>query len=282
MKPIFLFLTTWFLSPCSISQSLRKPVTSSYTGLGTYSKQQADVFSFINNQASLAQMKNAEAGFYTEKRFLLKELSLYQAAFVLPSGVGNFGVSTGYYGFTGYNETQVGLAYAIQLGKKVDIGIQFNYFGIKIPGYGSAGTVNGEAGLIMHLTDQLHAGLHLYNPAGGKIGKYHEEQLASVYTVGIGYDASEKFFISTGIEKEENQPVNVNAGFQYKFLPQILTRAGIATGTSTAWMGAGYNFSSFRIDATAAYHPRLGITPGMMLLFHFNGSAGKQLISATE
>ena len=53
------------------------------------------------------------------------------------------------------------------------------------------------------------------------------------YTLrGVGYEASEKFFVSTQIEKEENQPVNVNAGMQYKFLPQIIARVGIATNTS--------------------------------------------------
>jgi hypothetical protein len=58
------------------------------------------------------------------------------------------------------------------------------------------------------------------------LGKNDEEKLASVYSMGIGYDASEKFFMSIEIEKEENKPVNVNAGLQYKFLSQLLTRIG--------------------------------------------------------
>jgi hypothetical protein len=41
----------------------------------------------------------------------------------------------------------------------------------------------------------------------------------------LGYDASEKFLVSAEIEKEETA-VNVNAGMQYKFLPQLLARIG--------------------------------------------------------
>jgi hypothetical protein len=85
--------------------------------------------------------------------------------------------------------------------------------------------------------------------------------------MGIGYDASEKFFMSIEIEKEENKPVNVNAGLQYKFLPQLLTRIGISTETSLLYFGIGYGFKAMRFDVTASYHLQLGITPGLLLVF---------------
>ena len=85
----------------------------------------------------------------------------------------------------------------------------------------------------------------------------------------MGYDASEKFFFSAEIEKEENQPVNVNAGIQYKFLPQLMARAGIATGNSNLYAGVGLYLKNFRLDVTAGYHPHLGVTPGLMLIYDF-------------
>ena len=109
----------------------------------------------------------------------------------------------------------------------------------------------------------------MYNPVGGKFGKNSDEKLASVYTFGAGYEASDKFFISTEIEKEENQPVNINAGLQYRFLPQLLLRGGIATATSNAYFGIGFFLKTFRIDVTAAYHPQLGVTPGLLLIYDF-------------
>ena len=249
------------------SQTVRRPVAALYTGLGAYSINHADVFSFTNNQAALAQIKNTTAGVYGERRFLLNELSLYQAAVAIPTSSGNFGLKAGYYGFSDYNETQLGLAYGRKLGNKVDVGVQFNYNNIRISSYGNASAINFEIGTILHLTEKLNAGIHAYNPVGGKFGKNNNEKIASIYTIGLGYEASEKFFVSAEIEKEENQPVNVNAGFQYKFLSQLMARAGIATATSNAYFGIGFFLKSFRIDVTAAYHPQLGITPGLLLLY---------------
>lgn len=257
---------------CSIlfinGQTVRRPVAAVYTGFGSYSINHTDVFSFTNNQAALAQIKNSTAGVYGERRFLLNELSLYQLAVAVPTKSGNFGVKAAYFGFSDYNESQMGLAYARKLGTKVEVGVQFNYNAIRISSYGNSTAINFEIGTVFHLTEKLHAGLHAYNPVGGKFGKNQEEKLASIYTAGVGYEASEKFFVSTQIEKEENQPVNVNAGMQYKFLPQIIARAGIATNTSNLYAGVGLFLKSFRLDVVASYHPQLGATPGLMFVYN--------------
>lgn len=269
---VLLFIAL-LISIKDFSQTVRRSVAALYTGLGAYSSSQADVFSFTSNQAALAQQKNIAAGVYGERRFLLTELNLYQAAFALPASSGNFGLKTSYYGFSDYNETQVGLAYGRKLGKKVDVGVQFNYNSLRINSYGNASAINFEIGTILHLTEKLNAGIHVYNPVGGKFGKNNNEKIASDYTFGFGYEASNKFFVSAEIEKEENQPVNVNAGMQYRFLPQLMARAGIATATSNAFFGFGFFLKSFRIDVTAAYHPELGVTPGLLLLFNLPSPA---------
>jgi hypothetical protein len=267
-KP-FLILSFVFIHLHINGQMLRRPVAALYTGLGAYSINYTDVFSFNNNQASLAQMKNASAGVYGEKRFMLDELSLYQLSIAVPTNSGNFGVKAGYFGFSDYNESQMGLAYARKLGSKIDVGVQFNYNGIQVSGYGNSSAINFEIGTILHLTDKINAGVHAYNPVGGKFGKNSEDKLASVYTVGLGYEASDKFFVSAEIEKEEDKPVNVNAGMQYKFLPQFMVRTGIATSTSNLYGGISLFLKSFRLDVVASYHPQLGVTPGLLLIYDF-------------
>ena len=267
MTKTFLILLFSFSISFINGQTVRRPVAALYTGLGAYSTNQVDVFSFTNNQASLIQLKNVSAGAYGERRFMLNELSLYQLAIAIPTNSGNFGIKAGYFGFSEYNESQIGLAYGRKLGAKLDVGVQFNYNGVQISGYGNATAINFEIGTILHLTDKLNAGIHAYNPVGGKFGKNAEEKLASVYTVGLGYEASDKFFVSAEIEKEENQSVNVNAGMQYRFLPQILARVGIATNTSNVYAGVGLFLKTLRIDVVASYHPQLGITPGLLLIY---------------
>lgn len=271
-KNIFITAILFFLSPVCFSQALRQPVAAIYPGLGSYSTQHDDVFSYLNNQAALAQIKNVAIGVYGERRFLLTATSLYTAAMAVPTKNGNFGINIKYSGFKNFNENQIGLAYARSLGKKVDIGVQFNYYGYRVPSYNSANTVNFEIGAIVHLTDQLNMGVHVYNPVGGKFSKT-DEKLTSAYKVGLGYDVSERFFVSTEIVKEEDFPVNVNTGIQYRFMKQFFARAGIASATSTGYAGVGISWNNFRLDVTGSYHPQLGISPGLLLIMNFGTPA---------
>lgn len=253
----------------TFGQAVRNPVAARYIGMGAYSMLHIDVFSFTANQAALAQVKTIAGGVYAEKRFLLSELNMYTVVMALPTNHGNFGIQADYFGFKNYNESQVGFAYARNLGTKLDIGIKFNYYGVRIPGYASSSTLNFELGAIAHLSPKLHAGIHIYNPAGGKFSK-EGEKLSSSYKFGIGYEASPAFMVSTEIIKVEDQVVNVNAGFQYNFQKQFFVRAGVATETTNSYAGAGVSWKNLRIDVSGSYHPQLGITPGLMVLVNPN------------
>lgn len=249
------------------AQVLRSSPAAQYAGFGAYSQQQADVFSFSSNKAALAELKNNAAGIYAERKFMLKELNQFTAAVVINSASGNFGLQARYAGFAGYNETGIGLAYARKLFEKFSIGAQMNYHAVRIGGnYGNASALSFDIGTLYHVSDKWHTGITISNPIGGKFGK-SEEKLSSVYSFGLGYETSEKLVLSVVMEKEEDQPVNIHAGLQYRFIPQLMARAGIASVTSSVWLGLGYSFRSFRIDITSAYHPQLGITPGLLLLF---------------
>ncbi len=253
----------------AIGQSLRYSIALPYTGLSAYSTQQKDPLSFTGNQAALANVSQAGIGLYGERRFLLAATSYYTFAAAIPTKMGNFGVQLNYSGFKNFNENKLGLAYARSLGSKVDVGVQFNYYGYRIPGYNSASTINFEAGAIIHFTDKLNGGVHIYNPVGGKLGKQGEEKLASAYKLGLGYDASENFFVSGEIVKEEDKPVNIVAGVQYQFTKQFFTRAGFLSESSSPFVGVGAGWKNIRVDIAASYHPQLGFSPGILFISNF-------------
>lgn len=251
------------------AQTVRQPLISSYPGLGAYSKQAADQFSFIINPAALSNLQQSGAGVYSERRFLLNAFSQYTAVTGFQTNSGTFGLQADYFGYSNYNETQLGLGYARSLGSKIDVGVKFNYYNLRIPAYGNASTFHFEAGILMHLSEKIHAGFSVFNPVGGVLNKTANEKIASVYRGGIGYEASDKFFISAELIREENKNVGVNAAFQYVLVKQLLIRAGINTVNTQPFVGVGLKFGPFRVDVATAYHPQLGISPAVMLLFDF-------------
>lgn len=265
---MLLFAEAYF-TPVTFAQSLRYPVAMPYIGIEAYSAKQNSPFSFTGNQAALATCKNIGVGIYGERKFMLKETNMYALAAVFNSKLGNIGIQANYSGFKNFNESKIGLAYGRSVGEKIDVGIQFNYYGYKIPGYGNASSVNFELGAILHFTNAFCAGIHVYNPVGGKLGKTGNEKLAAVYKLGLGYDASDDFFIGGEVIKEEDKPVNVITGLQYRFARQFFSRVGFTSESGVLFAGAGVGWSNLRLDITVSYHPQLKFSPGILIITNF-------------
>ncbi len=267
---ISIFILFLFITSATFGQAVRYSISMPYISLGAYSTRQTDPFAFTANQAALAQVKSGGVGVFGERRFLLSENSLYGLAAAIPTSMGNFGVQVNYSGFKNFNENKIGLAYARKLGQAIDLGIQFNYYGYRVPQYGNASSLNFEIGAILHITDKLNAGIHVYNPVGGKLGKGDdEEKLASAYKLGLGYDASENFYVSADIIKEEDKPINVIGGLQYHFAKQFFARAGFVSETGSGFAGLGLGWKNLRLDVSGNYHPQLGFSPGILLVVNF-------------
>jgi hypothetical protein len=270
MKTAILLSASLFINFHQLQcQSLRYSLAQPYISLSAYSSKQLDPLSFTGNQAALAQVRSAGIGVFGERRFMLSETSAYTLGASLPTRLGNFGIQLNYAGFKNFSENKIGLAYARKLGKLLDVGVQFNYYGYRIPAYGNASTINFEIGAMLHLTERFNAGIHVYNPVAGKLGKNSEEKLASAYKFGLGYDASDRFFISSEIIKEEDKAVNVIAGLQYHFARQFFFKAGFISESTTAYAGAGVSWKNLRLDISSGYHPQLGFSPGLLLIMNF-------------
>lgn len=252
------------------AQTVRIPVSAVYNRITAYSNKQADALSTKTNQASLTNISTISGGVYGERRFMLEELSLYEAAVAVPTSSGTFGLRGGYFGSSDYNESNIGLAYGRKLGGKVSVGAQFNYYSFSVAGYGHASSINFEVGTLVDVSDQLHVGFHVYNPLGSELNKGEAEKLPAIYTAGLGYDASDKVFIGAEIQKVEGKDIGVNAGLHYGIGSNLFARAGFASANETYYLGLGVLLKNFRLDATASVHPQLGITPGLMLLFKRN------------
>lgn len=249
------------------AQTVRNALTVPYTGLSAYSSKHTDAFAFITNQAALASIPHFTAGLYSERRFLLQELSIYQLAITLPTTSGSFGICGTYMGFIEQNESKVGLAYGRKLNNWLSAGVQFNYHTLHTARYNNASTVSVEAAVLIALSDQLHMGLQINNPSKAKIGKGNIERLPMIYSVGLGYEPSTTVLLTATAEKAERHPLNIKTGLQYKLNDRVAGRAGVETATTSCYMGLGIWLRNIRLDAAATIHPQLGITPGLMLAY---------------
>jgi hypothetical protein len=238
-------------------------------GLNAYSNV-PDPFSAFNNQAALAQVKSKSMGLYGERRYMIDGLNNYLAVGALETRSGCFGIELGYFGFNRFNQSRAGLAYALALGSRMNLGVEFNFHSLTIPGYGKASALGFELAALFHLTDKLTAGMQMSNPAGGKFGQAGKEKLPSVYSAGIGYDPSREFFAGIEIVKQELMPAYINAGMQYSGIPGIAIRTAFTSASNSWWVAICYLWRTLSIGISIGFHPVLGITPGFFFLYQEN------------
>jgi hypothetical protein len=264
MKKIITSFACMFIGLLAGAQMSRSPLAMQYAGLGTYSNKFMDIFSCTNNQAALSRLTSVQAGFFSERRS--REIALHKAVAGMPLRMGGLALAAAYSGYKLYNETQAAIAYGRALGEKFDLGVQFNYNIIRIPGYGNASAIGFEIGSMFHLAEKLTTGLHVSNPVGGKYGKNRNEKLPMVITMGWGYEVSDKLFITTELGKTRGQVFNMNFGLQYNFAEQLFIRTGLATGYDHSFAGIGLKWNNFRTDVAISWHPQLGFSPSFIMI----------------
>lgn len=266
MKKAILVAALFIGADCP-AQLDRTKTAPFYPSLPAYSTQGADAFSLCSNSASLANVKSFSAGVFSERRFMLPELSAHSFALALPVSSGVFGLGGTFFGGPLYRESALRLAHGRNLGSKAAVGVQFHYLALSAAGYGAASTVTFDAGALFRLTEAVQVGFSAYNPVRAKLEKNGGERLPSVFSAGIGYDASPQVFVGAEAQKSEGEPLNVSAALQYAVAEKLFARLGVASAASVLYGGFGAKLKALRIDLSASFHPYLGVTPGFLVLY---------------
>jgi len=282
-----LFILTLLLIGLMLSGHLyaqNYPTGGRSAGLGNASVTLCDFWSVQNNQAGLANYKNIAFGFAYENRFMAKELSLKTGAIIVPTNIGSLGLSYKQLGYSAFNRSKIGVAYARSFGNKFSMGLQLDYLQTKIgEDYGTAHSITFELGVLVELSEKINLGAHAFNPVNAKIESDYEEKIPAVYKLGLSYLISEKLLVAIETEKNSDYKPLIRGGAEYKITDVTFVRLGMSTipsktGTekfsisSEINFGFGLNLQRFILDFAASMHQTLGWSPQVSLIFKINKS----------
>jgi len=240
-------------------------------GMGFTGATLTDVWSSSHNQAGLARLTVPCMGIYNENRFLLSSTSLKAITFAMPTNeAGVFAVDLSYFGYEKYNESKVGLAYAMMIGQRFSLGAKIDYLNTHFAEvYGNKGHVVAEVGFLAEPAEHLFIGGHIYNITRTKLAAYDDERIPSILTVGIGYRFTEKLYMAAEAEKDFDTKIIYKIGLDYKFMNNLFIRAGATTSPDELSFGLGYVLGKIKADVSFSYHQVLGITPHIGLIYNF-------------
>jgi len=246
------------------------PIGGRSAGMAHSSVTLTDVWSAHHNQAGLAFVDKPVVGVFSESRFLVPGLGLRGLVAAVTTNSGTFGVSLSQFGFSGYNESKVGLAYARKFGEKLSFGLQLDYLRTQIAeNYGNRNMLSVELGVQAKLTNELTFGAHVYNPNRAQLADFNEERTPAIMRLGLSYRYSEKVLLAIETEKDIDVKPVFKAGLEYHITKPLYVRAGIASNPFLNAYGFGLELKQFRIDFATSYHTTLGYTPTLSLSYDF-------------
>jgi hypothetical protein len=234
----------------------------------------SDGWSAFHNQAGLAAVQSIDAGMYYENRFGLNTLSDKGFFVAARWGKGVFAGSYHSFGYSEFASSKGGLAYAMGLGEKLDVGIQLNYYAVRLgENYGRAIAVSAEGGFLYRLNSKLTLAGHISNPNRAKLSDYLDERIPAVFRMGGTYHFSKQVLLTAEVYKDTQFDPAVRTGLEYRITESIAVRGGFASAPRQFTFGFGWKLSQWIFDMAAAYHPVLGFNPHVS--FTYSGAKEK-------
>lgn len=262
MMPRFiLLLAVWLLCSIASAQFNDNAGGRSSAMAGAYSAI-SDGWSIFHNQAGLADIQTLHAGVYYENRFGMSALSDKGLFLATRLGKGTLGVSYHSFGYSEYASSKGGIAYAMGLGEKLDVGVQMNYYTVRLgENYGRANALSAEGGFIYRLNSKLTLAAHISNPSRAKLSEYLDERIPGVVRMGGAFRLSKQVLLSCEIYKDTRSDASVRSGLEYRISESIVLRGGFASAPRQFTFGFGWKLNACMFDMAAAYHPVLGFNP---------------------
>ena len=241
-----------------------------------------EVWSMGNNVAGLSEIQQRTVGFYAENRYFSAALNVGALTVAIPLGMapqavetpaagaapvvrgwarhGVVAVEAQRFGGALYNETRVGAGYGYRLGQ-ISLGGRIDMLQVSIEGLGSRrvalGTLGGQIEIVPR---RLSFGASLYNLTQTRLASYQDERVPTVLRAGLAYRPSAQLLLLVETEKDVERDANFKAGLEYRPVPMLAARLGLATLTEQASAGLGVLAGEFQLDYAAAFQQALGFS----------------------
>lgn len=252
----------------SFAVSGNSPCGAKATGLAGCSVTSVDLFACFNNPAGGAGVRRFHTGTFFESRFLIPGVETKGLAILLPAGkTGVVGGMFREFGNEHLHDRSMGLLFSRSFGNAVSAGLRIQWNSIGFSGeYGNATAVTAAAGLIIRITEKAGLGVCLSNPFNTRYTG-SQEQVPTGFVCGFSYDVSTHARCMAELEKSPGLPYLVRGSVEYRPKTHFALRAGASNSYLPFSFGTGFQTGNLEIDLSAGWHPDLGFSPGVSLVW---------------
>ncbi|RNL52296.1 hypothetical protein D7004_12060 [Pedobacter jejuensis] len=229
-----------------------------------------DVWALQANPSGITSIEKPTASINYIKHLFSNEISTQALVAVLPFQNNFVGASFQRYGFSEYNESKVGFAYAKKFGEKLSLSLNGNYHQLKINNYGTSTGFSVVIGALYQFDNYFTFGAFVSNPSKQKFSATQISiEIPTTFNVGASYFASDKILIATSVSKILNQSIDVSLGIDYRIIDLLSLRGGLSAKPFKQYAGFGLNYRKFLLDMATTYDANLGYAPQIAIGYAF-------------
>ncbi|MCF0200666.1 MAG: hypothetical protein HUK16_04770 [Bacteroidales bacterium] len=277
MKRLILtIIATLFLLTRLSAYGIVNPIGGRAAAMGGSSVASQGLWALQNNPAGMANLEKLSIGLYYQNLWMVAQTAYKCAAVAIPLNFGTIGVGFNQFGGSSYNENKIGIAYARDFGRYLQIGLQLDYILFHYAeDYGNKSALTFELGLQSKVTDKLTLGAYIFNPAHLKITQtINNEPLPIAFRLGCSYRFTKDFIGQLEVEKNTDiKGVILHGGLEFEAFRDFFIRAGAQIGTDRfqqqglLTFGLGYSVKFVEFNVSAQMHQMLGASLNIGLIF---------------
>ena len=267
MWRLLLFFFIFFPFNCSLGQSFISAIADRYQYIpACFDFSEAGSLQ-CRHPGNINKTAKLHFGIYGENSLIPGGRNYFNTITLVPVPTGNLSVLVDYVSAGDLHEMQGGIGYSRQLWPAVQMGIRFNYYRLRINGYGSASAFPVEWGVVFQLMPRLRTSLCIYNLMGSGLKGEGLYRIPIVARFGAGYTINNSLGIGLEVVKEMGKPVSFQPMLFYQPGEKLFFRGGIAAANRTVFLSCGYMLGQMRLDLSSAFQGILGWTTGLGLQF---------------
>lgn len=237
-------------------------ILTSAMHIGNIQTSRTDSWTTFQNPACLVQPARFQFAAQYENEYLLAALNTATIQMGYCNPYINIGVGFSFYGYSKYQEMQVGLTLARRFGR-FSLGIGANYYTIYAgDDLKYKGTFIPELGVTIDVTENFTIGAFSYNPFMQKIRITDDEKrsVSSVYSLGTDYRFYKGFHWSLQGDYDPVTTWRIATSIEWQCIDQLILKIGCYYREQVvACLGVGMRFDNLQIDTNFEFNPRLGL-----------------------
>lgn len=243
-----------------------------FLAMGNAGTAQEGLYSLSTNPAGIHSVKNTSVAVAYQQHYLGADIQSIAAYAATPIATNSYiGINAQSYGIPELTKlNRLGLVYTKLIGGVIASSIALNHHRYYIQDYVDDNNFSLDLGLQWLVNEEIRLGVVYKNVNKSHFKEYVERSISQDLSLGAYYKMSTALALSFDYTWDVLWSLSIlHGGFEYSLSDMFFVRGGVSTAPIQYSAGIGVSFGQFKLDVASSFHPHLGSSPQMALLYAF-------------